>query len=373
MRRRALSLSLLRATLESAADGILAVDLDRRVVLFNRRFVEMWRVPSEILASRDDERMLDFVLEQMQDPEGFRSRIAAIYDQTDASSFDVFEFKDGRVIECYSLPQYLAGAVVGRVWSHRDVTTRVRAEQERDRLLRDERQARTEAEEAVRLRDEFIAIASHELRTPLTSLQLAMQGLERRLAPGMDFAWARSAVARCNRQVWRLAALIDQLLDVSRIQAGRLDLQLSEVDLRAVVRDVAAQLADQLALAGIALHVQAEAPVVGHWDSDRLEHVVTNLLTNAIKFGRGGPIEIAIASNGRTARMSVTDHGIGIDRDTQSQLFERFGRGVSARHYGGLGLGLYVARTFVEAHGGRVYVKSELGQGSTFTVELPLS
>jgi PAS domain S-box-containing protein len=368
-----LAVSLLRATLESAADGILAVDLDRRIVLFNRRFLDIFHIPDEILALRDDRRAVSFVHDQLKDPEGFQSRIEAIYAHPSASSFDVFELADGRIIECYSRPQHLAGEVIGRVWSHRDVTSRVRAEQQRDQLLRDEKRARADAEEAVRLRDEFVAVASHELRTPLTSLQLAIQALERRLAPGMDVERGRSAVARCNRQIHRLEALVDQLLDVSRIQAGRLDLHPSEVDLRAVVRDAAAQLADQLAASGTALTVQAEAPVVGRWDSDRLGQVVTNLLTNAIKFGRGRPIEITIASNGRTARLSVTDHGIGIDRKTQSQLFERFRRGVSSRHYGGLGLGLYISRIFVQAHGGRVYVKSEPGQGSTFTVELPLS
>ncbi|KYG04868.1 hypothetical protein BE21_44245 [Sorangium cellulosum] len=368
-----LSVSLLKATLESAADGILAVDLERRIVLFNRRFTEIFLLTDEALARRDDAYALDCVRDLMRDPDAFRSRIEEIYRHPDASSFDVFELKDGRLIECYSLPQHLAGVVVGRVWSHRDVTARVRAVQQRDQLLQEERRARADAEEALRLRDEFVAIASHELRTPLTSLQLVMQGLERRLAPGLDIEQARAAVARCNRQIRRLADLVDALLDVSRIQAGKLELQPSEVDLGAVVRDAAAQLADQLAQAGSELIVHAEGPVVGRWDSDRLEQVVTNLLTNAIKFGGGRPIEIVIASDGRTARLSMTDHGIGIDRGAQSKLFERFKRGVSAKHYGGLGLGLYIARVFVEAHGGRVHVKSELGQGSTFTVELPLS
>lgn len=372
MPRRSLPWSLLKATLDSTADGILVVDLHRRIVLLNRQFVDMFRIPDDILALRDDRRAVNFAHDQIRDPEGFLRRIEGIYEHPNASSFDVLELKDGRVIECYSLPQYLAGSVVGRVWSHRDVTARVRAEEQRDQLLRDERKARAEAEEAVRLRDEFVTIASHELRTPLTSLQLAMQGLERRLAPGMDFERARSALARCTRQIGRLTALVDQLLDVSRIQAGRLELLLREVDLRAVVRDAAAQLADQLALAGVALVVRAEAPVVGRWDGDRLEQVVINLLTNALKFGGGRPIEVAIASDGRTARLSVTDRGIGIDREMQSQLFERFRRGVSARNYGGLGLGLYVARTFVVAHGGRLYVESKPGEGATFTVELPL-
>ncbi|KYF58706.1 hypothetical protein BE08_46050 [Sorangium cellulosum] len=364
---------MLKATLDSTADGILVVDLHRRIVLLNRQFVDMFRIPDDILAARDDRRAVNFALDQIRDPEGFQRTIDGIYEHPDASSFQVIELKDGRVIECYSLPQYMAGAVVGRVWSHRDVTARVRAEEQCDRLLRDERKARAEAEEAVRLRDEFVAIASHELRTPLTSLQLTMQGLERRLAPGMDLERARSALARCARQIGRLTALIDQLLDVSRIQAGRLELQLSEVDLCAVVRDAAAQLADQLALAGVELVVRAEAPVVGRWDGDRLEQVVTNLLTNAVKFGGGKPIEVAIASDGRVARLSVTDRGIGIARETQAQLFERFSRGVSARNYGGLGIGLYIARTFVVAHGGRLYVESKPGEGATFTVELPLS
>ncbi|MDI1433975.1 AAA family ATPase [Polyangium sorediatum] len=367
------SYSLLEATLESTADGILVVDETQRAVRYNRRFVEMWGIPEDVLATASDSIFLSFVRDQLLDPESFLQKVRAIYAAPEESSIDTLVFGDGRVFERYSQPQRLGDRVVGRVFSFRDVTPRVHAERQRDRLLLDERHARAAAEEAVHLRDEFLSVASHELRTPLTSLQLAIQSLGQRLSRGMDPERVRAAVALSGRQIKRLATLVDMLLDVSRIQAGRLELNPTQVDLRALVEEVVAQLVDQIAQSGSTLTVRAAEPVVGRWDPYRLEQVVTNLLTNAIKFGKENPIEITIASEGPRARLSVTDHGIGIPAEVQVQLFERFQRGVSSRHYGGLGLGLYITRTIVEAHGGRIFLSSEVGEGSTFRVELPLS
>jgi PAS domain S-box-containing protein len=233
-----------------------------------------------------------------------------------------------------------------------------------------------EAREAVRARDEFLSIASHELKTPLTTLQLQIQGLARKLKsfvekPALQGVAAR--VATSERQVERLTALINNLLDISRITAGRLDLDLEPVDLAAVAREAAARFHEDLARAGCVLELRAEGEYVGEWDRLRLEQIVTNLLTNAAKYGAGRPIEIEVDGGEATARFSIRDHGIGIPAEHQARIFERFERAVSDRHYGGLGLGLWIVRQIVDAFGGTIRVESRAGAGSTFTVLLPRS
>jgi PAS domain S-box-containing protein len=229
-----------------------------------------------------------------------------------------------------------------------------------------------EAQEAIRAREEFLTIASHELRTPLTTLQLAVQRLEAPLKsaePGRVF-W----LERIQRSTRRLTSLAEDLLEVTRGRGARLRLiDLEEVDLSQITRSVIGEMREEIARSGSKVLVRASRGMTGHWDRRRIEQVLLNLLSNAIKFGSKKPIAIVVDGNDTSIRLRIRDHGIGIPPHECSRIFQRFGRAVSDRHYGGLGLGLWTVRQVVEAHGGTVAVKSEPGKGATFTVELPRS
>jgi PAS domain S-box-containing protein len=230
------------------------------------------------------------------------------------------------------------------------------------------------AQEAVRLRDEFLSIASHELRTPLSALQLQAQAIRVQIGKrpaDLDRIDAKAVIV--ERQVGRLLRLINEMLDVSRIEAGRLDLTRSEVDLAELCRDVAARFADELARAGSTLASSLAPGVVGIWDRSRLDQVVSNLIHNAIRYGRGGPISMTLAVEGAEAILRVGDRGIGIAPADQARIFERFARAVSPQQYGGMGVGLFIVDQILKAHGGRIDVASALGEGSTFTVRLPMA
>jgi len=241
-----------------------------------------------------------------------------------------------------------------------------RLERDRERLLDAERTARSEAELAVRVRDDFLSLAAHELRTPITALQLAIQALSR-----SEEGLLHHYLGTIERQIARLNLLVDQLLYVARIGGGELPIARSEIDLSDVARKVAALLEDPLRASGSRLAIDAPQAVVGNWDRARLEQVVTNLVSNAIKFGAGAPIEVIIRTHGNVAQLAVRDHGIGISAADQAHIFGRFERAVSSRHYGGLGLGLYIVQRVVEQLGGSVTCESALNEGSTFTVTLP--
>ncbi|WP_052518775.1 ATP-binding protein [Archangium violaceum] len=232
-----------------------------------------------------------------------------------------------------------------------------------------------QSQEAVRLREDFLSVASHELHTPLTPLRLHLQTLQRALATRGDGAGTGRLMTKVDKalaQERRLSQLVDDLLDVSRLTSGRLRLRLEQVDLVELTRDLAERFSEQARAADCTLRVTTAGATTGRWDRMRLEQVLTNLITNALKYGVGHPVELHVTSAGGRARWSIRDHGIGIAPEDLERIFGRFERAVSTRQYGGLGLGLYISREIARAFGGDIHVESRPGAGAVFTLELPL-
>ncbi|WP_237079027.1 GAF domain-containing protein [Myxococcus xanthus] len=228
------------------------------------------------------------------------------------------------------------------------------------------------ATQAVKARDELLSVAGHELKSPLNALQLQIHLLARMAREAMAVDGLAERAERAAKAGQRLGLLIDDLLDVSRLSSGRLGLKREEVDLAALTRELVGRMSEELALAGNEVRLLLDRPVSGQWDRLRLEQVLVNLLTNAAKYGAGRPVTVEVEAVGPVARLSVRDEGIGVSPEEQERIFEQFERSASVQHFKGLGLGLWITKRIVEAHGGSIRLASEPGKGSTFTVELPL-
>jgi PAS domain S-box-containing protein len=252
-----------------------------------------------------------------------------------------------------------AEAVIGWIATATDIDDQKRAED----LLR----------EAVIVRDDFLSVASHELRTPLTALKLEVSNLLRlaRLDAGAERARLIAKVERIDAQATRLRGLIDDLLDVSRLAAGQLELHIEPIDLAALAGEVGARFVDEAARLGSTLVIDAREHAVGNWDRERLEQVVSNLVSNAVKYGDGKPIDVSVRAEGGHARLIVRDRGLGIAARDHDRIFGRFERASSSGNFGGIGLGLWIVKQIVGVFGGAVQVESALGVGAVFTVELP--
>lgn len=247
----------------------------------------------------------------------------------------------------------------------RDISERKRAEDERERLLVEQR-------EALRLRDEFLSVASHELRTPVSALKLQAEILKllSQRPRGELESMLPPLINKILRQTDRLEKHVASLLDVTRLSAGRVELQLSEIDLCQIAETVVARFQEELG-GTPAINLHAPSQALGLWDPLRLDQVLTNLLSNAVKYGLDRPIDVWIESDAHEARIIVQDRGIGIAQEDQARIFQQFERAVSARNYGGLGLGLFIVRQIVQVMQGSISVDSRPGEGATFTVRLP--
>ena len=481
------SLSLLNATLESAANGILVVDLDGRVTLWNKKFAEMWRVPEDLLAARLDETLLKYVLPQLAQPDAFLAKVSELYEHPEKFCNDELELTDGRVFSRYSQPQKVGDTIAGRVWSFQDITERKLTEESyrqsesrystivnnvpecvmihrdsrilyvnevstkisgypREELLgrtlfdfitetskktiytamakraagiepgeyetelitktgrilpilvkgatiiydgrpavltvliditvRKELEAATAAaESANRAKSDFLANMSHEIRTPMNSIiGMAEIMMDSRLDDDQ-----KRQLDTIAHSADTLLYVINDILDISKIEAGLLKIEKEPYSPREVASSVAEMFAQRSAAKGVelVLEISADLPASVLGDQNRLRQILINLAGNAVKFTFQGRIRIhaGFRQSGAAGwlEFSVTDTGSGISTENQKKLFSKFSQvdDSSTRKYGGTGLGLSISKALVEMMGGTISLESEEAKGSVFSFRLP--
>jgi signal transduction histidine kinase len=250
-----------------------------------------------------------------------------------------------------------------------------RSRREQETLLRELNKTQEELQRSLRMRDDFMSLVAHELRTPLNTLFLETQmrslQLKRGNVPAFDPDQMANMIKRDERQIKAMIRLIDDMLDVSRMKSGTLSIRPGRVELMGLLERVLNDLSLQAAAAGCKLQLGSHAPVEGWWDEFRIEQVIVNLLTNALRYGGGGTVEVSVHEIGCNVRIDVRDHGKGIAPDYLERIFEPYERGARSGEPKGLGLGLYISRQLAASHGGELTVQSALGQGATFSLLLP--
>jgi signal transduction histidine kinase len=251
-----------------------------------------------------------------------------------------------------------------------EITASVRSRRSTEELFR-------QAQQALRARDEFLSVCSHELNSPITSLKFLTQTAARQIARNQFDLFTPERITRMienqDRQITQIATLIGDMLDVSRVATGKLLLKPAPVDLSRLVTEICSRFTSELAAVGCELRTELAPGVVVRCDRFRVEQILTNLMTNAVKYAPGRPIELTVGSAGPVAEVIFQDHGPGIPLEDQKRIFERFERAASAEAPGGLGLGLYIARNLAQLHGGSLSVESEPGAGSAFVLSLPIA
>lgn len=382
------SVSLVNAALESTADGILIVDRTGKIARWNQRFVDLWKVPEELLETHVDEPVLSHVTAQMADPDAFLSKVKALYEHPEESSHDTLYLSDGRIVERYSQPQKIGDELVGRFWSFRDITERKLAEaeleQHREHLeeLVASRtadldvanksliKAKEGAEAANLAKSVFLANMSHEIRTPLNGI-IGMTHVLRR--EGVTPLQA-DRLAKIDTSAEHLLSTINDILDLSKIEAGKVVLEDAPLAINSLLANVDSIMSSRAQDKGLCLRIETDVfPPNLRGDPTRLQQALLNYVANAIKFTKTGSItlrtfKLAEDAESVHVRFEVQDTGIGIAPETLSRLFASFEQADNSttRHYGGTGLGLAITRRLAELMGGEAGVESTPGVGSTF-------
>ncbi|WP_372641460.1 PAS domain S-box protein [Ancylomarina sp.] len=361
------SLSLMTATLESTVDGILVVDRKRKVKRFNKKFVELWRISDAMMSTRNDEKLLASVLDQLSEPESFIRKVEDLY-LTDDESFDVVGFKDGRTFEFYSRPQELDGRNIGRVWSFRDVTKRKKAEEAL-------KESKDQLEELNATKDKLFSIIGHDLRSPIGGLK---QLIELTLSTS-DLSDTQS-ISEILEDIRKSASttydLLENLLAWAKNQRNKVVFKPTQVNLHEIIDACILLMAEAARNKNITIRNEASPQQWVYADENMLMTILRNLLTNAIKFTHPNKnIYLSVIDNGIEVSFSVKDEGVGIKPENLEKLFKPndFLTTYGTSGEKGTGLGLLLCKEFVEKHSGEIWVESELGKGSDFKFTIPLN
>ena len=364
------SLSLLEATLEASENGILVTDTTGKTLRSNRRFAEMWCIAPELIDDKDEQAILEHILDQLVDPELFSQNTLALYADSVTEFFDVLTFKDGRVLERTSRPMLVNDQSSGRVWSFRDVTL---SKQTEKALI----EAKETAEKITRYKSEFLASMSHEIRTPMNGV-LGMLGLLQQSKLNTEQKH-HCQLAQSSAEL--LLVIINDILDFSKFEAGKLELELIEFNLRSQLGDFAESIGHraQEKELELVLDVTDIKHSIVKGDPGRLRQILTNLVGNAIKFTPEGEIIIRarlVEEQNDHIRLycAISDTGIGIETSKLDLLFDSFTQvdASTTREYGGTGLGLTIVKQLCELMGGGIEVSSEVGKGSCFEFNIAL-
>jgi signal transduction histidine kinase len=355
------ALSLLHATLEASTDGVLSVDENGRILLYNQRFVDMWSLPPGVVATRDDDKAIDFALGQLKHPQAFLDRVRELYALPEESSYDMLELKDGRLFERYSRPQVVDGKTIARAWFFRDVTERVRSSQALAAQAEDLRRSNAELER-------FAYVASHDLQEPLRMVASYLELLEKRHGERLEQE-ALDYIGIAMDGAQRMRTLIQELLSYSRVGVGR-ELR-EQTDSGSLFDAACANLAATIneTHATVSREALPEVKVV----SSEIITLFQNLIANGIKFNREDTPYVHCSAERRDSEwlFTVRDHGIGIEAKDREKIFGLFQRLHGKDDYAGTGLGLAIAKKIVENHGGSIWVDDTFGRGTTFKFTLP--
>jgi len=359
---------LLNTTLDATDEGIVVMSADEHIDQWNRRFIELWGLDEQLLLNQDLSATRSHMAARMPDPQAYQQSLAALYQHPEQSTFDIIKLADGRALRRVSHPKLVDGRAQGRVWSYADVTELKHAEES--------------AQAADQAKSEFLANMSHEIRTPMNGVVGMVDILQQTRLTDEQ----RRMLDVVQHSAQDLLGILNDILDFAKIEAGKLALEPRPTDLHLLVSSAMQLMQASASGQNVALHssIAAELPRWIHTDPTRLRQVLLNLLGNAIKFtagvaGRAGLVSLTVqpavlADGGAALQFCVADNGIGMAADVVARLFAPFMQAdaSTARRFGGTGLGLSISQRLLELLDGSIAVHSTLGQGTRFTVTLPV-